>query len=162
MKQEIGYQHTFQFWHNVNNVAKVNNYLRDKALPQDMQKTPSGLDAQYTHGIAEIGPFTRQAYFDLGGYFNLMDDANYVLLTQLIREGRIPHAQLLTPADLGYSSKGVPIDVAAAAGQTQTSVIYVNKWIAINITVRAKSGRVFKLNQVVLGFVPRKIGRAHV
>ena len=28
MKQEIGYEHTFQFWHNVNNVAKVNNYLK--------------------------------------------------------------------------------------------------------------------------------------
>ena len=36
-----------------------------------------------------------------------------------------------------------------------TSVIYVSRWVAINITVRAKSGRVFKLNQVVLGFVAR-------
>ena len=104
MKAKFGYEHTFQYWHNVNNVARVNNYLRTEPLPQDMQQ--AGLDPEYTHGTAVIGLQQicderqqwnlRPLYFDLGGYFNLMDDTDYAHIADLIQGGHIPKAQLLT------------------------------------------------------------------
>ena len=115
MKEQIGYEHTFQYYYNVNNVAKVKNYVAAGAAPQSMQANAQ-LDERYTHGIATIGPITRPMYFDLGGIFDLMDDAEYEQIVQLILAGELPGARIPTPTDLGYTERGVPIDLASASG----------------------------------------------
>ena len=154
MKEHIDYEHTFQYWLNVNNIAKVKNFLGKGAQPQNMQEHTQ-LDESCTHGVAWIGPLHRRVYFDLGGTFDLIDDDDYVELARQIREGRIPHAQLISPMDIGYTRRGVPIDVAAGTGRDTASVIYVQRWVRITVDITTNSGRKLKLTQATIGFVSR-------
>ena len=154
MKEHIDYEHTFQYWLNVNNIAKVKNFLGKGAQPQNMQEHTQ-LDESCTHGVAWIGPLHRRVYFDLGGTFDLIDDDDYVELARQIREGRIPHAQLISPMDIGYTRRGVPIDVAAGTGRNTASVIYVQRWVRITVDITTNSGRKLKLTQATIGFVSR-------
>ena len=119
-----------------------------------MQQEAAAFEESHTHGIAQIGPVSRLVYFDLGGVFDLVDLGTYYTLLDLIARGKLPNAKALTPMDIGYPERGVPIDVAAAH-DGQSSVIYVQHWIRVTVVVRTHAGRELRLTQLVIGAVQR-------
>ena len=94
-------------------------------------------------------------YFDLGGEYDLMDDHSYESKVVDIRVGRITHAKVITPVNLGFTCKGVPIDVASVTGDGATSVVYIMRWIQTPIEITTKNGRNITLTQVSITFVRR-------
>ena len=90
-----------------------------------MQKE-DGTEVDYTHGVVDIGAVRRRMYFDLGGVYDLIDDECYEELRQGIQTGAIPHARILTLAEMGYTERGVPIDVAAA-NTGAASIVWVKR-----------------------------------
>ena len=124
------------------------------AAPPAHAQVSAVAEVDYTHGVAYIGRVVRRMYFDLGGIFNLLDDACYDELVQAIVAGEL-EARLLTPEDLGYTSRGVPIDVAAATESGGSSIIRVKRWMRITLRVRTDTGRYLTLTNTVVGFVRR-------
>ena len=121
---------------------------------RDKRQTDAALDANYIHGEATIGPLRRPVYFDLGGVFDLIDDTDYDRMANMVQRGDIPGASLITPTDLRYTERGVPIDVACTVGGS-SSVYWVRRWMCITVKVDTKVGRQLTLTRLTIGFVPR-------
>ena len=158
MKKDIGYTDTFKFWHNVNNIAKARNYLAERkgeraVAPQNAQRAMN-VKAN-THGVATFGDHGRPIYFDLGGTYDLMDDYDYERIEQDIIQGKIPHAELLNPVQLGFTSRGVPVDVACSTDTGTTSIVWIKRWIRVTLQVTTHRGRNITLTQTTIGFVKR-------
>ena len=104
------------------------------------------------HGWADLADTTRTIYFDLGGEFNLADNALYQHV--LAAADRNPaNVQLLHATDLGHPF-GVPIDMAAGTNGT-SSIVRVHRWARLNIVVNTAQGRTLHLSEQTVGFVHR-------
>ena len=88
MIREIGYVHEWSWWHNVNNIAKARNLLFGQVQPQHMMHGRRTTD--YAHADALVGMIIRRAYFDLGGQYDIMDEAAYDPLVKQIEQGLLP------------------------------------------------------------------------
>ena len=58
------------------------------------------------------------------------------------------------PTELGFTSRGIPIDMAAAS-DSGSSVVWVRRWARLTITLLTSNGIVITLSQQVVGFVQR-------
>ena len=154
MISKIQYQHVHSWWHYVNNIAKAKNYI-DSVAPSQKALQPAGSTQASTHGDAQIGPLCRRVYFDLGGEYDLIDDQHYELLKNEIQAGNVVGAKLLTPQELGFSCKGVPVDLACASENGASSVSWIKKWIRITVRVMTDTGRHFTINRLHIGVVKR-------
>ena len=155
MKKEIGYTDDYAFWHNVNNIAKARRLIFNTVVPQYAITDERMPHDERTYGTATIGPIERDIYFDLGGVHDLMDLDAYDEIVELIDSGDMAKAKIINPIDMGYSKRGVPIDVAAATDEDGTSVLWIQKWIRLTANVRTHAGRRIELTQLCVGFVPR-------
>ena len=139
MIEKIGYNDTARWWFNVNNIAKAQRFL--KVIPaKQLAMRESTEDGATGHGVAWIAGIMRRVYFDLGGEFNLLDR---LALRQLCLELAKGHYAIkrITPEEMGYTSKGVPIDVACATGAEKASVVWVTEWYVVTITIITDEGR---------------------
>ena len=109
----------------------------------------------YSHGHAWLCGHKRRVYFDLGGVYDVMDDHGYASMAEAITTGRIRGASLVTPQELGHTSRGVPVDVACATGSGTTSIAYIRRWARFPVRIETDSGRSFQLMQLTVGFVRR-------
>ena len=154
MVDKLGYEHAYSWWHYVNNIAKARNYIQSIAAPQRVQKLARSAEDS-THGDARIGPLNRRVYFDLGGEYDLIDDKHYEMLREEIQAGNIRGAKLLKPQELGFSHRGVPIDLACATGSGESSVSWIKDWMQITVRITTDSGRRFILSNLCIGVVKR-------
>ena len=121
MGKLFGYMHEFNYFHNINNLASVKNYLSENPQPTQppkLQAAQRAANFNFTHGKGQVGPVIREIYFDLGGFYNLIDDSCWEVLKEMIATGKLKGARIVTPEEMGYSRKGVPVDVAATEGGT--------------------------------------------
>ena len=134
------------WWSNTDNQSKAQQYASAHQwaarAPTDHEETVAEIRASKRnashHGWAILAGTTRKVYFDLGGEFNLADDALFHLVKDAHNCGSST-VQLIKPATLGYPN-GVPIDMAA--GSTGSiSIVRVTKWAVLNIEVGTLQGR---------------------
>ena len=156
MTEAFGYADMFSWWHNVNNIARALAYIKqaEQPKPQNAQRKLTGRN-DYAHGNALVGHIKRRVYFDLGGEYDLIDDTQFEEIQQAIQQGRMPGASMVTPEQLGFSSKGVPIDVACTTSAEGSSVTWIKRWMKATVRLTTDSGRTFTLHQLCIGFVRR-------
>ena len=110
---------------------------------------------KYAHGKASIGPIQRPVYFDLGGEYDLIDDMHYDEIIKSIKNGDMRGAEIITPEELGHSSRGVPVDLACSTSASGSSIAWITRWVRVTVEVTTKAGRKFILTQADIGFVRR-------
>ena len=132
----------------------MKNYIAGITQPQ-LAQTPARPVDEGTHGYAQIGPMCRRVYFDLGGVYDLMDDTHFDILKNEIQAGNVVGAKILTPREMGFSDKGVPVDLACATDDGSSSVTWIKRWISITVRVMTDTGRMFTLNNLRIGIVKR-------
>ena len=91
----------------------------------------------------------------MGGEYDLVDDSQFDELVRDIRQGKVKHAKIISPTELGYSSKGVPVDLACTPNKRGSSIVWIDRWIRMSVQVTTNSGRNFILSQTNIGFVRR-------
>ena len=110
----------------------------------------------YAHGVATLLGMKVDAYFDLGGIRILLNDDNYQPILQAINEGRLKDTCVVTPSELGFGARGIPIDVACVGeGQGESSIVWIKKWMRTTISITTRTGMQHVLTQQVVGFVRR-------
>ena len=104
------------------------------------------------HGWAELVGECRSLYFDLGGEFNLVDEA---LFEQARRNAQLSTSRttIISPTTF-EDPRGIPIDMAASS-QANSSVIWVRKWALMDLVLHTRHGRCLHLAQQRVGFVNR-------
>ena len=117
--------------------------------PKQMAQLPAGPAVETNHGTTHVRGVTRRVYFDLGGEYDLMDDREYDLLKEAV-------ASTVTPTEMGFGNRGVPIDVACSNASNGSSIVRVKNWLRMTIHVISDSGRKFTLTQRLIGFVRRQ------
>ena len=95
----------------------------------------------------------RRTYFSAALEYNIMDDLPYEEIVREIEAGVHGEARTLTPADLGHTDMGVPVPIPT--GRSHKQVIWVSKWVCININIRDDKGN----SHVPAAIMP---GRVHV
>ena len=153
LKAEHKYEHSFRFWKGAANILAARKTVFGKIKPQHMQNG-SGM-YKYAHGKASIGPIQRPVYFDLGGEYDLIDDMHYDEIIKCIKDGDMRGAEIITPEELGHSSRGVPVDLACSTSASGSSIAWITRWVRVTVEVTTKAGRKFILTQVDIGFVRR-------
>ena len=154
LEEKHEYDHGWTWWKDPKNILNARKAIFDDVKPQHSQVAGNASSPKHAHGIANIGPLERPAYFDLGGEYDLMDDMGYDDLVSGIKDGTISNAKIISPVELGHTSRGVPVDLACST-DGGSSIVWINRWIRITITVSTTSGRKFVLNQATIGFVKR-------
>ena len=135
LERDIGYRHTIAWWNARGNRQKVSEHsVRHQWMQRGM--FPKGHDkpAGTYHGAAQIALTCRYIYFDLGGEYNIMDINGYENILQDILSGKDNVTNIITPQELGFSKRGVPIDMAGGTSN-QSSIAWIKHWIRTNITV---------------------------
>ena len=177
MEKHIGYRHSIQWWsveenRNKAKAFRITDHANPVAAPAPaptpasapapepglMMRQHGQPNSPYAHGVATLMGLEVDAYFDLGGIRILLSDDNYVGIEQAVRNGKLPNTELITPAELGYSDKGIPIDVACSTrgqGGHQSSIVWIKRWVRTNISIVTKTGMQHLLTRQVVGFVRR-------
>ena len=161
MEQGIGYRHDLKWWARPENAKRAKEFRMVTRTTANQPKgnyaqTPSvDDDRKHTHGDADVYGLERRVYFDLGGYYDLVDEEAYAYLADKINTGAATTARLVSAVDLGYSPQGVPLDVACSTDECASSVVFIKKWMRLSYTLITDQGRRFTLSQRLLGFVPR-------
>ena len=105
------------------------------------------------HGTVQLLNQERHIYFDLGGDYNLADEPLYDAAVSLAGEEGNGVA-LVTLAELGYTERGIPIDMAGGASGG-SSLVWVTKWARLVLDIHTALGRRLRLNHQLVGFVQR-------
>ena len=106
MENDIGYRHTTDWWNQPGNAKQAKNYT---TANKQMAQTPAHNTTTHTHGMANAGGVNREVYFDLGGYYNLMDDKDYHTIERMIMNGTLSDTTLITPEQMGYGPRASPL-----------------------------------------------------
>jgi len=148
------YEHRYRWWNGIQNILQARKEIFGEVKPQHIQRC-NKTTCSYAHGIAMRGSIERPAYFDLGGEYDLMDDIHYDEIKQAIESGEMDNAKIISPQELGYAKRGVPVDLACSTSNQNSSIVWIDRWIRATIKVTTTSGRKFVLTQTNIGFVRR-------
>ena len=146
MEQHIGYRHEVAWWSNEANRDKAKSFRISDYKPTEATPVPGMMVCQrnqphnpYAHGVATLMGMEVDAYFDLGGIRILINDDKYHDITVAVERGLLPNTKLLTLEELGFSSKGVPVDLACSTNGG-SSVVWIKRWVRTNIAITTKTG----------------------
>ena len=159
LKDKLGLRNDSLWWASPGNRQKAKDYAASHqwanraGTAAPVNTSMSTVAATPYHGVAEFVGITRPVYFDLGGVYNLADAEAYTHVCAAAAVNTNA-ATLVSPTDLGFSERGVPIDMAGASG-TGSSLVWVQKWGRLTIHVCTRNGRRITLSQQVVGFIRR-------
>ena len=94
------------------------------------------------------------AYFDLGGIKILISDDKYDDIRKKMNDGLLPDTYPVTLHEMGYTERGVPVDLACSSNGT-SSVVWIKRWLRTTIAITTRTGRVHVLTSQTVGFVRR-------
>ena len=115
----------------------------------------AGEGDSWFHGVATFAGVTRNAYYDLGGYYILADDEDWGEICERVSAGLdtvtriIPHMEIA-----GSTENGVPVDVAVSSSGG-SSVCYIRKWVRTTVEITTHHGMNHILHGQLVGFVAR-------
>lgn len=108
----------------------------------------------YAHGVANLMGISVDAYFDLGGIKILINDDHYDEICGKMRNGLLPDTEMVTLHEMGFTNRGVPVDLACSTNEG-SSVVWIKRWVRTTIAINTKAGRMHILTRQVVGFVRR-------
>ena len=170
MEKHIGYRHGVHWWSVETNRAKAKAFKIADYKGKETETNPTSTSAvpgmmmisklhatptnPYAHGVAKLMGFEVDAYFDLGGIKILLNDDRYDEICRKMKSGLLPDTEMVALHDMGYTSRGVPVDLACSTNEG-SSVVWIKRWVRTTIAITTKTGRMHLLTRQVVGFVRR-------